>query len=312
MTDKLACIILDALGPYNIRKLDMEYIESLYESPEYEADLLATSGLAHTPISNPLIWGGYHNDEKIWVEQHPYRWTGGIDGFDPIMKDKEEDIRLWHRDDMETNFIWDILDREGFEPCALGVPLCLPPYYHNAENRLADAWFPHTPEMLKEHIRKKPKFIQSHAVSGYDFIACSIKVPDQWLHAQGSEIVDEEFVQEEVPVLEQEIKETIELLEAEGYDWLIFGDHGSPHQGRTANYKCKKLLARHRKEAAIIGSTETVPTYTGDLFPFMLDYFGVEEPGEVFEWKPESPQPDESSENMSVDEIMDIIEAKAR
>lgn len=307
MTDKLCAIILDALGPYNIRQLEMDYIVSLYESNEYASDLLTTTGLAHTPISNPMIWGQYHNDEHIWVQNHPYRWTGGIDGFDPILQNEEGDIEFYHREDMQTNFIWDVLDYHGYEVCALGIPLCLPPYYYNAENRLSRAWFPHTPEMLKEHIRIKPSHIQHHAVQDYDFICCSIKVPDQWLHAQGSDIIDREFVMSEVDVLEEILRDTINVLENKGYDWLIFGDHGSPVQGRTANYKSKKLLARHRKEALIIGSTDTVPQYTEDMYPFILDYFDAEDIDEILDWNDETPAPDNPRDHIPMETILKLV-----
>lgn len=310
MTRKLACIILDALGPYNIRMLDFEYIYDLYTGDEYQSGLLCCSGLAHTPISNSMLWGGYHNTDKIWVENHPYRWTGGIDGFDPILQNEEGDITFWHREDLETNFVWDVLDHRGIEACALGIPICLPPYCYNAENRLESAWFPHTPEMLRHHVRRKPSFIMNHAVKGYDFIACSIKVPDQWLHAQGSGIVDDAFVSEEVPVLDELMAETIEVLEAEGYDWMIFGDHGSPIQGRTANFECRKMLARHRKEAAIIGSVADLPGYTDEMYPFILDYFGVEDVEGLLEWEQECPAPSQPRENVSMDTIHEIVKLR--
>lgn len=304
MTDKLACIILDALDPFNMRSLDMEYLYDIYESDEYSSGLMGVSGLAHTPISNSLMWGDYKNEDKIWVENHPYRWTGGVDGFDPILQNEDEDISLWHRDDIETNFIWDVLNYRGLEACALGIPICLPPYSYNADLRLINSWFPHTPEALREHTRKKPRFIEHHAFKGYDFIACSIKVPDQWLHAQGSEIIDRSFVEDEVPVLEKRMKRVINILESEGYDWLIFGDHGTPCGGRTANFKSKKLLARHKKEAAIMGTTDALPQYTEDMYQFILDYFGVDDVDELLGWK-ESPPIEEAREHAPIETIME-------
>lgn len=274
MSDRLACIILDALGPYNVRKLGLDYIDSLYKSENYCSGLMGISGLAHTPISNALMWGNYHNDDNIWVMFNEHEWAGGIDGFDPIKQVKEENATFINRSHYDTDFVWDILDDAGVPSCALGIPITLPPYSYNAKDRLKDSWFPHTEPMLKKHLRRKPEIIKKH-IGEYDFICSSIKVPDQWLHGMGSDMCSEEFIESEVPVLEQTVQELITELESEGYDWLIFGDHGSPITGRTANHKKKKLCARHRKEAMIIGSTDTIPKYSHEMYPFILSYFGV-------------------------------------
>lgn len=275
MTDKLACIILDALGPLGMRQLDMSYVHNLYKTRT--AGLMACTGLAHTPISNSMIWGQYHNDNKIWVEFDTHRWTGGVDGFDPVDRVKDEGAEFYERSDFPTNYVWDVLDYHDFEACALGIPISLPPHDFNALDTIEEAWFPHTEDLLERHVRRKFEILHKHVDAEYEFIACSIKVPDQWLHGMGSDLVDELFVQEEVRKLENRLQDLVPRLEEEGYDWMLFGDHGAPIGGRTLDHDSKTSLARHRKEAAIIGSTDSVPRYTGEMYPFILDYFDVED-----------------------------------
>lgn len=272
---RFAAIILDALGPYNLRQLDLPSIRSMYN--EYPSGIMTTSGLAHTPISNSRIWGQYVNNDKIWVEFSEHRWTGGVDGFDPVERVQEDEAEFYSRGDFETTYIWDVLDYRGYDACALGIPICLPPYSFNAKDQLENAWFPHTEEMLKRHLRRKFEIFHSHLDDNPDFICTSIKVPDQWLHGIGSGMVDELFVSQEAEVLDDKFSSLVKRLESEGYDWVTFGDHGSPIGGRTANYTSKNLLARHRKDAAIMGSVEDLPRYTDYVKPFILDYFGVED-----------------------------------
>jgi len=285
MTDKLCCIILDALDPYNMRELNLDYVCSLYDDPETNAGLMGISGKAHTPISNAMLWGQHDNTEHIWVQRHPHRWTGGVDGFDPTLKEYNSDrAELYSRFDLETDFVWDVLDHHGLQASALGIPICLPPYSFNALDRLEDAWFPHTEEHLAEHVTRQPEIVAKHLDRGDDFVCTSIKVPDQWLHAIGSGMVDRDTVDEQVPLLEEGLELLVDMFESQGYDWLMFGDHGSPHQGRTPEHDCKKMLARHRKEAVIIGTLDDLPRYSDEMYPTILDYFGVEDV-EVGAWR---------------------------
>lgn len=338
---KIACIILDALGPYSLRQTGLEYVESLYENrprcrrcgdpfanaggrgnhersctagpwvdrPDVNAGLMGISSLAHTPISNQMLWSGAVDYEHVWIQKHPYQWTGGIGEFDPMWKRQsqlDDAVEVWTREDLRTNFIWDVLDHHGYDAAALGTPITLPPYSFRADYQLHDAWFPHTPTQLRDHVRLKPRFIQHHALRGDDFICCSIKVPDQWLHAQGSDIIDADFVAEESTAFETRFKATIETLEAQGYDWLIFGDHGAPGGGRAAHHETKDLFFNHRKEAIIIGTIDDLPRYSDEMYPRLLEYFGVEDVDELLDWPPNQ----EPEEHPPMDDILERVEKR--
>lgn len=272
--NKLAIILLDALGPGNIRQLDgFRFIERKYDE---NGDVLGISTLPHTAQSNPLIWGGVMNWDKFWVHSSD-DWTDPAQHFDRVKGQPKEGAEAYTRDDYDTSFIWDILDYNDYKACALQVPIVLPPYSYNAEDELEDSWFPDSEERMSEHIRQKPEIIKEHVEKGYEFIATSIQMPDKWLHGIGEGKCTQEFMQEEAEVLDTKIREVIETLESAGFDWIICGDHGSPTPGAMPVRNCKELLPRHRKESVIFSNMDEFPTYTSELYPFMLEYFGVED-----------------------------------
>ncbi len=142
---------------------------------------------------------------------------------------------------------------------------------------MGDFWFPDKEERMAEHIRKMPELILEHAEAGRDFIAASIQMPDKWLHGQAENKCSEDFVAEESQVLDLKIAGLVEKLEERGYDWMIFGDHGSPWPGAMMMHEVKQLLPRHRKESVIISNLDNIPVYTSELYSFFLDYFDAEE-----------------------------------
>lgn len=273
MTEKLAVILLDALGPGNIRRLDFDFIESQYDK---NGDVLGISSLPHTAQSNPLIWSGTHNWDKFWVHSSD-DWTDPAQHFDRTKGRPKEDATAFTRDDYDNSFIWDVLDAEGYKATALQVPIVLPPYSFNAEDELEDSWFPDSETRMKEHIRRKPEIIEHHVREGYDFIASSIQMPDKWLHGIAEGKCSQEFMHEEAKVLDDAVKSMVKTMQEHDYDYIYAGDHGSPTPGAMPVHNCQELLPRHRKESVIFSNMAEFPAYTDELYPFMLEYFGVED-----------------------------------
>jgi predicted AlkP superfamily pyrophosphatase or phosphodiesterase len=271
MTDRLAIIILDALHPDFIRVTDMPVLRSMYEE---HGEVLGISSIPHTAASNPLIWSGEPNTDKFWTTD-PERWTDPANHFDRDTGEAVEDAETWGRDDFDRTFIWDDLQHHGYEAAALEVPIVLPPYSFNVQETLNECWFPDTEPRMKAHIRKLPSLIRDHAQAEYDFICSSIQMPDKWLHGVGEGKCTQEFMKNEASVLDAQIERMRRVFDNHGWDWVFMGDHGAPYPGALPIHETKQLIARHRKESVIISNLET-PTYTGDLYSWCQDYFGVE------------------------------------
>lgn len=284
MADKLACIILDALGPSNIYDTNLlpgfETIRSLYKR---NGGVLGISTLPHTAQSNPMIWGGVLNADMFWVEpKDDAEWIDPAVLFEYRGQEHNRpdaaEYRNYTREDFEQAFVWDVLDAAGYDPVALQVPIVLPPYSYNADRVDEENWFPDTRTRMANHGCQKPLLVREHAEAGYDFIASSIQFPDKWYHGIPEGKCDEEFVRDESDVVDDAVRVMVETLEAEGYDWLVMGDHGSPCPGAMPVHAARTVLPRHRKEAVVFGSEGlTLPRYTAEVYGWILDYFGVED-----------------------------------
>lgn len=277
---KFLALILDALDVDNIFMFNFPNIQRRYR--EDHSDILGVSTLPHTALSNPMIWGGVENEDKFWVmknanREHDEEWVspsryfdrdkgGAVDGASGFSR--EEDYA-------DETFIWDDLDAAGYDARALQVPIVLPPYSYNVTDTLDESWFPDTQERQHGHIRKKPDLIIDQFEDGADFLATSIQMPDKWLHGVGEEEITEEWVIEEAPVLDRKVEQILSYCEDNGIEWAVLGDHGSPQPG--AMKKSGYILPRHRRESVIISSMEDPPTYTEDIYPWMLETFDAEE-----------------------------------
>lgn len=274
--DKLAVIILDAIDNANIKQLGLDKIQKL--TKQYNSEVLGISTLPHTALSNPMIWAEDRNTDKLWVKEPGQKWTDPSTGFDRQKGDKTEQAeKIWKRKDFKTTFAWDVLDYHGLNASAVHIPITLPPYSFNEVRTLEEAWFPSSREHMKEHIREAPEIIKEHADEDRHFIASSIQMPDKWLHGLAEGQCDQEFIREEAKVLDQKIESMIEHLQSKGYDWVILGDHGSPWRGAIKLHDVRQVLPRHRKSSVIISNLDDIPTYTEDIYSFILDYFNVED-----------------------------------
>jgi hypothetical protein len=284
MSDKLLVCALDALDEFNIYQLNLKYIQSLYEE---RGDIFTASTLPHTALSNPMIFGGIENEDKFWVEREDGK-TGEETGqyVDPAQYfDREEGkpvdgAKGFSRaeDYSDESFIWDDLYAAGYNARAVQVPVILPPYSFRASRTLDDAWFPDNKERMAKHVREKPKILKEEFEDGADAVFSSIQMPDKYLHAIGEGKASEKWVLQEAPVFDKRVKQLIEYCESNDIEWMFFGDHGSPHPG--AMKKNGYILPRHRKESIIISSDGIEPpTYTDEMYPWLLDYYDVETVG---------------------------------
>jgi len=288
MGEKLLVCALDALDQFNIYLLGLEYIQARWEE---DGKIFTCTTLPHTAISNPMIFGGISNESNFWVERED-----GIDGenggqyvdpsqyFDRDSGAPVEGARGFSREQDYSNesFIWDDLYADGIDARAVQVPIVLPPYSFRTTRELKNSWFPDMPERMEQHVREKPKILQEQFENGAEVVFSSIQMPDKYLHAIGEEKASEKWVMQEAPQFDKEVAKLIQFCETRGIEWLLFGDHGSPHPG--AMKKNGYILPRHRKESIIISSAGVnPPTYTDELYPWLLNRFDVEPVGSEWE-----------------------------
>ena len=64
-----------------------------------------------------------------------------------------ENGKLKTRDDINVEFIWDILDREGYNVVALNIPFVIPPYNFNCNFKPIGYGLPETPEEWEQELK---------------------------------------------------------------------------------------------------------------------------------------------------------------
>jgi len=291
--NKLLMCILDGLDEFNIYQLGMEYIQEKYEE---DGDILTCSSLPHTALSNPLIHGGIENEDKFWVEREDGKtseetdqWLDPAQYFDRDEGGPVDGAQGFSRaeDYADESFIWDDLHAADYDARAVQVPIVLPPYSFRATDQLDDAWFPDKRQRMQEHVREKPRILKEQFEDGADAVFSSIQMPDKWLHAIGEGKATEQWVHSEAPVLDKRVEQLVEYCDDNDIEWMFFGDHGSPHPG--AMKKNGYILPRHRKESIIISSDGVEPpTYTDELYPWLLDQYDVSPVGADWSKKFES------------------------
>lgn len=299
MSDKLLVCALDALDEYNTYMLGLDFIQELYED---DGEIFGCATLPHTAVSNPMLFGGVENEDKFWVERED-----GINGenggqyvdpsqyFDRDSGAPVDGAKGFSREDEYANesFIWDDLYAAGYDARAVQVPIVLPPYSFRASETLDEAWFPDTKGRMKAHVREKPRILQEQFRDGADAVFSSIQMPDKYLHAIGEGKASEEWVLNEAPVFDEQVRFLIDYCEMNDIEWLLFGDHGSPHPG--AMKKNGFILPRHRKESIILSSDGIEPpSYTDEMYPWLLDRFDVEPVGS--KWQSVEQEPTDSSD----------------
>ncbi len=97
-----------------------------------------TIHLKERPFS-PSVWCGMFSGKK--PEEHGHR-------------EYLENGKLQTREDIKVEFIWEILEREGFVAKALNVPFVFPPYNYNVEFRGIGFGLPITPDEWDCELRK--------------------------------------------------------------------------------------------------------------------------------------------------------------
>lgn len=303
MKDKMLALSLDGIDEYNMYALDMKCIQSLYED---RGDLFACSTLPHTSVSNPMIFGGVENKDKFWVDKE--RDDSYVDPAAHFDRDKGEPVRGakgFTRDDYsDESFIWDDLYAAGYDARALQVPIILPPYSYRVKDELDESWFPDHKDRMSKHIRRKPDLIKSEFEDGAEFIASSIQMPDKWLHGIGEDKCSVEWVKGEAQYFDLKIKRLLDYCDNNSISWVIFGDHGSPQPG--AMKRSGYLLPRHRTESVIISSEDLQsPTYTDEMYKWMLDLFEADEVGHIVE--PEETTDEDEADISEVEERLENL-----
>jgi predicted AlkP superfamily phosphohydrolase/phosphomutase len=95
--------------------------------------------------------GSIHLDQKPWS---PSVWCSMFSGKTPEEHghyDYVRDDEIVRREDIEVEFIWDILDRKGISVKALNVPFVVPPYNFNVDFKPVACGIPiETHELLQE------------------------------------------------------------------------------------------------------------------------------------------------------------------
>lgn len=283
----LALICMDGLDIDLVRRYDMTKIHKSYIE---NGNLFTCSSYPHTMTSWILMTSGELKN-LFWVRNNSHRWIDPARRMDhegdKMWKVDDEDIEIITYEDLKNKhdlgpFIWEIAEKRGLTPRIQEIPLTLPPFSHNAEEK-SRAWFPNLEEQQEVNLEDKWRITMDSlgdlADGKIDLYITSIPGPDKYLHSIGEGLTSEEFGTKMIKKLDGLAEDIIEFCRENDIGYVICGDHGAPGPdgpkfGEFPEQKIK--VVRHRKHSAIFGNIEPLPRYTGDMFGWMVHQLNVE------------------------------------
>jgi len=270
-------IIFDALGIRLLRTLQLKNLNNLYMNRN--SQILTCSTFPHTQTSNIMIWSGQYRD-YYWIFNTTKKWT---DSARHERKPQWDGIKIIRYNDLNiNNWIWKIIESNGYKSRAVSIPVVLPPVYYNSPYK-TDKYFPYPEKDLYDNLRFKEdatmKSLEDMKNNEIDFYCTSFDQPDRLLHAIAEGYIDEEFLVKEMHYLDNVAKKIDEYCNKNDITYCIFGDHGLPNaEGEHFFYHLEQYIVsvRHRKHSIIISNHEgKLPEYTDEIYQWMLDYYKI-------------------------------------
>lgn len=270
-------LIADALGIDLIRAANMKRLHTLYMN--LNSQILTTSSFPHTQTSNIRIWSGQHRD-YYWIRNNTDQWT---DPGQHERKPQMDGIEIIKYKDLEiNNWIWKVLEANGYKARASSIPVVLPPIYYNSPEKL-EKWFPYPQQDLYDNLRDKERLtmnsLRDIKEGKLDFFCTSFDQPDRLLHASAEGFCTEDFVMSELQYLDKVAKRIYDYCNRHEIIFCIYGDHGPPGipgDHFTYHYDQKLVTVRHHKHSVIISNYKgKLPDYTDEIYPWMLKFFDI-------------------------------------
>ena len=213
------------------------------------------SNIDEFPTIKKLADEGY--SKTIIVRGKPLSvplWCSIFSGKKPEEHGHEEfvvDGRLLHRDDINLDFVWDILDRKGYRAYALNIPFVLPPYNFNTQFDAVSYGLPETEEEWEQELSRVTETAKNLLQTKPDLLCAVYTLLDRVQHYYwGNDEVIKWYKK-----VDQSIKELIKFDDK----IILLSDHGFCSFGeakiktlKRANINGREVKGDHHEEAILI------------------------------------------------------------
>ncbi len=200
----------------------------------------------------------------IHLKEKPYSpplWCGMFCGKGPEEhKHKEyvEDGKVKSRQDIHVDFIWDVLDREGYDIRAINIPFVVPPYNFNVDFEGVGFGLPNNEEEWKEELEKVTEKINENLSEKPDVLIGVFTSLDRIQHFHWGEDMVVDWYEKMDERLGEIVFDTGFLQDKEN-KLIIISDHGFCSFGeakvQTLPKKTKsgiEMKGDHHEDAIII------------------------------------------------------------
>lgn len=201
--------------------------------------------------------------DTIHLKEKPYSpslWCGMFCGKLPEEHNHREyvvDDEIQTREDIDVEFIWDILDRKGYDIRALNVPFIVPPYNFNVEFEGISFGLPTKPEEWEKELEKVTRKTIELLNETPDVLISIFAALDRIQHFHWGEPVILEWYKKMDERLGEILFDT-GFIENEDNQLIIISDHGfcsfgeSKVQTLPKETPHGKLKGDHHEEAILI------------------------------------------------------------
>ena len=207
------------------------------------------------PTIKKLMNEGYH--KTITVRGKPLSvplWCTIFSGKKPEEHGHEEFVvngKLLHRDDINLDFIWDILNKQGYKAFAINIPFVLPPYNFNTQFDAISYGLPETEEEWEKELWSVTEKAKDLLQTKPDLLCVVYTLLDRVQHYYwGSSEVVRWYKK-----IDDSIKELIQF----DNKIILLSDHGFCSFGeakiktlKKANIDGREVKGDHHEEAILI------------------------------------------------------------
>lgn len=202
--------------------------------------------------------GSIHLKEKPYS---PSLWCGMFCGKTPEEhghKEYVEDGKIQTREDIDVDFIWDLLDKEGIDVRALNIPSVVPPYNYRVDFEGIGFGLPTKPEEWREELEKVTKKIKEELKENPDVLIAVFTSLDRIQHFHWGEPLVLEWYKKMDKRLGEILFDT-GFMDKKNNKLIVVSDHGFCSFGdakvQTLPKKTKdgkELKGDHHEEAILI------------------------------------------------------------
>lgn len=169
--------------------------------------------------------------KTIKLDQKPWSascWTSMFSGKkteEHGHTDFVENDEIVKREDIDIDFVWDVLDREGYKVKALNVPFVVPPFSYNLNFKPPANGIPTELDEMDQEIKQVTAKAKEVLKENLDlFIVCYVSLDKLQHHHWGEEIVLDYY---------KKIDRVLGQLKDKGEKLIVISDHGFADFGET-------------------------------------------------------------------------------